>query len=152
MVDRSVLQAIRSWLTALPGAAKIGIAVGAGTVVLAGGVAVAAPHKATVFQTPETAQTGETDVRQTASAVPVSTAQAELQEQADATLLGATQDAGRSYLDETLFIGDSNTARYMMYADDTGMAFTTQANNIGVVSMGAGAITTLKCEQFSGYR
>ena len=96
MVDRSVLQAIRSWLTALPGAAKIGIAVGAGTVVLAGGVAVAAPRKDTVFQTPETAQTGETDVRQTASAAPVSTAQVELQEQADTTLLSATQDAGRS--------------------------------------------------------
>ena len=152
MVDRSVLQSIRSWLTALPGAAKIGIAVGAGTVVLAGGVAVAAPRKDTVFQTPETAQTGETDVRQTASAAPVSTAQVELQEQADTTLLSTTQDAGRSYLDETLFIGDSNTARYMMYADDTGKAFTTQANNIGVVSMGAGAVTTLKCEQFSGYK
>ena len=152
MVDRSVLQSIRSWLTALPGAAKIGIAVGAGTVVLAGGVAVAAPRKDTVFQTPETAQTGETNVRQTASAAPVSTAQVELQEQADTTLLSTTQDAGRSYLDETLFIGDSNTARYMMYADDTGKAFTTQANNIGVVSMGAGAVTTLKCEQFSGYK
>lgn len=37
-----------------------------------------------------------------------------------------------------------------MYADETGTAFTTLANNIGVVSMGAGAITTLKCEQFSG--
>ena len=152
MDHTSVLQAIRSWLTALPGAAKIGIAVGAGAVVLAGGVAVAAPRKDTVFQTPETARTGQPAVQQTASAVPVSTAQVELQEQADTTLLSATQDAGRSYLDETLFIGDSNTARYMMYADDTGTAFTTQANNIGVVSMGAGAITTLKCEQFSGYK
>lgn len=151
MDHTSVLQAIRSWLTALPGAAKIGIAMGAGAVVLAGGVAVAAPRKNTVFQTPETAQTGQPAVQQTASAVPVSTAQVPLQETADATLLSATQDAGRSYLDETLFIGDSNTARYMMYADDTGTAFTTQANNIGVVSMGAGAITTLKCEQFSGY-
>ena len=66
------------------------------------------------------------------------------------TVLPETADAGRSYVDETLFIGDSNTARYLLYADDTGKAFTTSANNIGVVSMGAGAITTLECEQFTG--
>ena len=66
------------------------------------------------------------------------------------TVLPETTDAGRSYVDETLFIGDSNTARYLLYADDTGKAFTTSANNIGVVSMGAGAITTLECEQFTG--
>ncbi|HJD21576.1 MAG TPA: SGNH/GDSL hydrolase family protein [Candidatus Gemmiger faecigallinarum] len=66
-------------------------------------------------------------------------------------VLAETPDAGRSYVDETLFIGDSNTARYMMYADETGEAFTTLDNNIGVVSMGAGSITTLKCEQFVGY-
>ena len=77
--------------------------------------------------------------------------------QADAVIaqtgavLAETPDAGRSYVDETLFIGDSNTARYMMYADETGKAFTTLDNNIGVVSMGVGSITTLKCEQFVGY-
>ena len=38
------------------------------------------------------------------------------------TVLPAGADAGRSYLDETLFIGDSNTARYLLYADDTGTA------------------------------
>ena len=69
----------------------------------------------------------------------------------DGTILAETEDAGRSYVDETLFIGDSNTARYMMYADETGRAFTSLDNNIGVVSMGAGSITTLKCEQFVGY-
>lgn len=69
---------------------------------------------------------------------------------ADGTVLPATEDAGRSYVDETLFIGDSNTARYTMYADETGTAFTSLKNNIGVVSMGVGAITTLKCEQFKG--
>lgn len=69
---------------------------------------------------------------------------------ADGTVLPATEDAGRSYVEETLFIGDSNTARYMMYADETGTAFTSLKNNIGVVSMGVGAITTLKCEQFKG--
>lgn len=66
------------------------------------------------------------------------------------TVLPLTPDAGRAYIDETLFIGDSNTARYMMYADETGKAFTSLANNIGVVSMGAQAITSLKCEKFKG--
>ena len=46
--------------------------------------------------------------------------------------------------------GDSNTVRYTMYADDPGTAFSTLKNNIGVVSMGAGSITTLKCEKFKG--
>ena len=67
-----------------------------------------------------------------------------------ATILPQTADAGRSYVDETLFIGDSNTVRYTMYADDTGTAFSTLKNNIGVVSMGVGSITTLKCEKFKG--
>ena len=66
------------------------------------------------------------------------------------TVLPATEDAGRSYLDETLFIGDSNTVRYTMYADETGTAFASVDNSIGVVSMGVGAITTLKCEKFKG--
>ena len=79
------------------------------------------------------------------AAVPVVTDPAEV-----GTVLPETADAGRSYVDETLFIGDSNTARYLLYADDTGKAFTTSDNNIGVVSMGAGAITTLECEQFTG--
>lgn len=86
--------------------------------------------------------TGETSVSQT-PVEPLSTQ--------DGTILAQTDDAGRSYVDETLFIGDSNTARYMMYADETGRAFTSLDNNIGVVSMGAGSITTLKCEQFVGY-
>jgi len=67
------------------------------------------------------------------------------------TVLEETKDAGREYLDETLFLGDSNTYRYMMYGDETGQAFTGLDNNIGVVSMGAGAITSLKCMQFKGY-
>ena len=58
------------------------------------------------------------------------------------TILPQTADAGRSYVDDTLFIGDSNTVRYTMYADDTGTAFSTLKNNIGVVSMGAGSITS----------
>ena len=64
------------------------------------------------------------------------------------TVLPQTEDAGRSYIDETLFIGDSNTARYLMYADETGEDFTYLDKNIGVVSLGAGSITSLKCEKF----
>ena len=33
------------------------------------------------------------------------------------TILPQTADAGRSYVDDTLFIGDSNTVRYTMYAE-----------------------------------
>lgn len=66
------------------------------------------------------------------------------------TILPKTADAGRSYVDETLFIGDSNTARYLLYANETGTAFTSLNNNIGVVSMGVGSITSLKCEKFKG--
>lgn len=66
------------------------------------------------------------------------------------TILPETADAGRSYVDETLFIGDSNTARYLLYVNETGTAFTSLNNNIGVVSMGVGSITSLKCEKFKG--
>ena len=33
-------------------------------------------------------------------------------------------EAKQLTIDETLFVGDSNTARYLMYADETGTAFT----------------------------
>ena len=68
------------------------------------------------------------------------------------TVLPETPDAGRDYLDETLFLGDSNTYRYMMYADEDGSAFTSVDNTIGVVSMGVQAINNLKCMQFQGYK
>ena len=97
----------------------------------------------TVAATAETAESAATD-ETAATPNPVEALPASV------TVGPKTEAAGRSYIDETLFIGDSNTARYLMYADETGTAFTTLANNIGVVSMGAGAITTLKCEQFSG--
>lgn len=148
---RTGWQGVLSWLQALPGAAKIGLAVGTGAVLLAGGVAVAYPKPTAAVQTLEAARTAApTATAKPTEAVPAAAEQTSAEQQS--TLLSATQDAGRRYLDETLFIGDSNTARYMMYADETGTAFTTQANNIGVVSMGAQAITTLKCEQFSGYK
>lgn len=100
----------------------------------------------TVTSTPETAESAST-VETAATPAPVDALPASI---TVGTVLPKTEDAGRSYVDDTLFIGDSNTARYLMYADETGQAFTTLANNIGVVSMGAGAITSLKCEQFSG--
>lgn len=99
-----------------------------------------------VYSQPATLETAATPVP-TPSAAPAAAQPAAV---SSATVLPETPDAGRSYLDETLFIGDSNTARYMMYADETGQPFTTLANNIGVVSMGAQAITTLPCERFKG--
>ena len=48
------------------------------------------------------------------------------------TILPETADAGQKYIDETLFIGDSNTVRSMFY-DVTG---TKWANIVGAVSMG----------------
>lgn len=72
-------------------------------------------------------------------------------EKFEGTVLPETEDAGAEYVADTLFLGDSNTVRFMMYGDDeTGEPYTTLDNNIGVVSMGVGAITTLKCEEFSG--
>ena len=101
-------------------------------------------------ETPESA-TAETATAEAADLDASASTEAEAIIAQTGAVLAETPDAGRSYVDETLFIGDSNTARYMMYADETGEAFTTLANNIGVVSMGAGSITTLKCEQFVGY-
>ena len=104
----------------------------------------------TIIDTPESAAASSAaTAAPTAAATPTgTTADATTTSANVPTVLPQTTDAGRSYVDETLFLGDSNTARYMMYADDTGKAYTSVANNIGVVSMGAGAITTLKCEQF----
>lgn len=100
---------------------------------------------------PATAETAENATSETPAATEIPrAADLAVQTAAVGTVLPQTEDAGRSYVDETLFIGDSNTARYLMYADETGQAFTTLNNNIGVVSMGAGAITTLKCEKFKG--
>lgn len=113
---------------------------------LAGCLTACAPKTPDTLRQPATAESAAP------TAAPAATAQPAAAEPTAAvgTVLPAGADAGRSYLDETLFIGDSNTARYLLYADDTGTAFTSLSNNIGVVSMGAGAITTLKCEKFKG--
>lgn len=95
-----------------------------------------------------TAETAKAAVTATPAATPAASAEPVSAEVG--TTLPETADAGRSYVDETLFIGDSNTARYLLYADETGTAFTSLDNNIGVVSMGVGSITSLKCEKFKG--
>lgn len=95
-----------------------------------------------------TSETAEAAATATPAATPATSAEPVCAEVG--TILPETADAGRSYVDETLFIGDSNTARYLLYANETGTAFTSLDNNIGVVSMGVGSITSLKCEKFKG--
>ncbi len=65
------------------------------------------------------------------------------------TMLAKTKDAGQDYIDSTLFIGDSNTARFIKTASPEGGTFTGIANTIGVVGMGIDAISSLPCMQFS---
>lgn len=140
-------------LYSLPRQAKLALGASVGAfalVIVAAIVLISGQSAGTTYTTPESAVpagTSGTTPAPTATENPdaVTTAAAEVP-----TVLPQTEDAGRSYLDETLFIGDSNTVRYTMYADDTGKAFSTIDNNIGVVSMGVQAITTLKCEQFKG--
>lgn len=60
-------------------------------------------------------------------------------------LIPESADVGESYIDETLFIGDSNTVRMMNYG------ITSVDNTIAVVGMGIQSVKSLKCVQFSGY-
>ena len=62
------------------------------------------------------------------------------------TILAETDDAGQEYLDETLFIGDSNTVRTMAYG------FTPWDNVVAAVSMGVEHIQSLKMTYFKGYK
>ena len=64
-------------------------------------------------------------------------------DQYGSTVLAETEDAGQEYLDETLFIGDSNTVRMMAYGH------TTLSNTIGVISMGIQHVPTKKCVYFT---
>ncbi|MEG0804298.1 MAG: GDSL-type esterase/lipase family protein, partial [Pygmaiobacter sp.] len=61
------------------------------------------------------------------------------------TILPEGTDAGQDYIDETLFIGDSNTARMMSYG------FASLDNAIGTVSMGIQDIIGKNCVFFKGY-
>lgn len=67
----------------------------------------------------------------------------------DTIVLQETEDAGKDYVDETLFLGDSNTVRFMSFTDEDGETFTTEENTIAVAGMGVDAIDSLECMQFS---
>lgn len=80
------------------------------------------------------------DYNKDANAIPL----ADLQ----GTVLSETADAGVEYVEETLFIGDSNTARMMSYYDITNV---TLENGIGVERMGIDGLTNFNCVKFEGY-
>lgn len=97
----------------------------------------------------ETLFAKDTDTKQSATASS-STVTASASTAVIGTILPETADAGRSYLDDTLFLGDSNTVRFMAYNDETDdKPFTSTDNTIAVVGMGVQAISTLNCEQLS---
>ena len=60
------------------------------------------------------------------------------------TILEQTADAGESYVDETLFLGDSNTARMYRMFD-----YCSYDNAIGSVGMTAKSLATFACVQLS---
>ena len=62
------------------------------------------------------------------------------------TILEESEDAGQSYVDETLFLGDSNTARMYRMFD-----YCTYDNAIGSVGMSARSLATYACVQLQGY-
>ena len=66
----------------------------------------------------------------------------------EGTVLAETKDAGKEYIDETLFLGDSNTVRFMTFFDEDGLTYTSAENTIAGIGMGADAISTLACMQF----
>lgn len=68
----------------------------------------------------------------------------------DGTVLEDTKDAGESYIESTLFLGDSNTARFLAVINsDTKKTFSSKSNTIGVVGMGIDAIASFPCMDFS---
>lgn len=66
-------------------------------------------------------------------------------EQLGNTILAVTEDAGQEYIDNTLFIGDSNTVRSQVYGH------TTWDNVVAAVSMGVQHIPSLKMTYFKGF-
>lgn len=62
----------------------------------------------------------------------------------DATILPTTADAGDSYIEETLFLGDSNTARMYRMFD-----YCSYDNAIGSVGMSAKSLANFACVQLS---
>ena len=63
-----------------------------------------------------------------------------------ATVLPDTEDAGQEYIDTTLFLGDSNTARMYRMFD-----YCSYDNAIGSVGMSARSLQKYACVKFSGY-
>lgn len=61
------------------------------------------------------------------------------------TILEETEDAGEDYIDETLFLGDSNTARMRLYG------YISYDNSVASVGMAARSIESYACAKFSGY-
>lgn len=61
------------------------------------------------------------------------------------TILEKSEDAGQQYVDDTLFLGDSNTARMYRLFD-----FCTYDNAIGSVGMAASSLKSFACAKFSG--
>lgn len=129
----------------------------AGIPILAGvaGVLVVAIIAAIVFAVRAGAEPGSAS-NSTSGAADDSSYDAEAgkvnKEEFTGTILPETEDAGQEYLGNTLFIGDSNTARYMYYGpdDNSDVHFTTIENTVGVVSAGVQNITSLKWEHFVG--
>ena len=64
-------------------------------------------------------------------------------------VLTETKPADQQYIDDTLFLGDSNTVRFAYTPDANGHTFTTKYNTIAVSSMGIERISSLECMQFS---
>lgn len=64
----------------------------------------------------------------------------------DGVVLSQTDDAGAEYIDETLFVGDSNTARMYLFGP------VTLQNSLGASSMGIQHVVNQNaCMYFSGY-
>lgn len=61
------------------------------------------------------------------------------------TILEESEDAGEEYIDETLFLGDSNTAGMRLYG------YVTYDNSVASVGMAARSIESYACAKFSGY-
>ncbi len=61
------------------------------------------------------------------------------------TILEESEDAGEEYIDETLFLGDSNTARMRLYD------YVSLENSVASVGMAARSIESYACAKFSGY-
>ena len=62
----------------------------------------------------------------------------------DGTILPETADGGQTYIDETMFLGDSNTYRLVAYGLTTGQ------NNLSAVGMGIQHVTSTPCMYFKG--